>query len=58
MQLKVAIIKDFCISLQPIVGESCFAKTYCSHPVKLPRRKYKKANSNYREVAPLTQTSP
>ena len=43
MQLKVAIIEDFCISLQRIAGESCFAKTYCSHPAKLPHRKDKKS---------------
>ncbi len=43
MKLKVAIIEDFCISLQRIEGKACFAKTYCSHPAKLPRRKDKKS---------------
>ena len=52
------MIEDFCISLQRIEGKACFAKTYCSHPAKLPRRKDKRANTNHREVAPLAQTSP
>ena len=43
MQLKVAIIEDFCISLPRIAGESCFAKTDYSHPAKLPHRKDKQS---------------
>ena len=43
MQPKAAIIEDLCISLQRIVGKACFAKTYCSHPAKLPHRKDKKS---------------
>lgn len=60
MKLKVAIIEDFCISLQRIEGKACFAKTYCSHPAKLPRRKDKKSKhqSSTGKSAPLAQTSP
>ena len=58
MQLKVAIIEDFCISLQRIEGKACFARHIADILPNYHTERIKRANTNHREVAPLAQTSP
>ena len=52
MQLKVAIIEDFCISLQRIEGKACFARHIAHIQPNYHTERIKRANTNHREVAP------
>lgn len=58
MQLKVAIIENFCIYLQRIEGKACFARHIAHILPNYHTERIERANGNHREVAPLAQTSP
>ena len=51
MQLKVAIIKGFCIFLQRIEGKACFARHIAHILPNYHTERIKRANTNHREVA-------
>ena len=52
MQLKVAIIENFCIYLQRIEGKACFARHIAHILPNYHTERIERANTNHREVAP------
>ena len=47
MQLNVAIIEDFCISLQRIEGKACFARHIAHILPNYHTERVKRANTNH-----------